>query len=131
MASKDARPTQTVLQKPLELTPEQVEFIRPLLVNERESKGGVPNVIIAQVRSGTWPETGKVEIAFALVDYKTGREVLGLIERSRHTRYPPTGSRANFVEILPQGEVVFIEKDKRSKKQVVAEVELKPPTFTK
>lgn len=111
------RPKATELQPALRLTPEQIDYIKPLLVNERPS--GLPNLIIAQVRSMSYPETGQVEIAFAMVDYQTGREILGLIERSRNTRYAPGGSFANFVEILPQGEPVFVLKDRRKKREVV------------
>lgn len=114
MPSKPSRPTVTKVIPPLELTAEQIEFIKPLLELERPA-GGFPKVIVAQVRSAPYPNKGKVHIAFALVDFPTGNEILGLIERSRETRYAPGASFSNYVEILPQGEPVFVIKDRRKK----------------
>ena len=99
-------------QPPLKLTREQIEFIRPLLKMER-SGDREPNLILAQVRQSPYPSQGEVEIAFCMVDYVTAGKVLNLIESSRQTRYAPLGSRANYLDLLPQGEPTFCEKKKK------------------
>lgn len=124
----DDPPTHPKYQEPLVLTDEQVEFIRPLLKRERE--GSQPKMILAQVRQAPYPKHGQVQIAFCLVDYGTAGKILNLIESSKNTRYAPVGSRANFVEILPQGEVVFVAK-KHKKPKVETPKPIKPPTFSR
>lgn len=117
----DDRPTVPKYQKPLRLTPEQVEFIRPLLKMER-SGDRQPKMILAQVRSAPYPNHGETEIAFCMVSYQTAGKILDLIESDPKTRYAPSGKMANFVDIFPQGEVIFIQKGGSLKKT-------KPPKF--
>lgn len=115
----DERPTEPKYQDPLTLTDEQVKFIEPLLKMERPGAGEV-KMIFAQVRSAPWPNHGKVQIAFCLVDAKTAGKVLKTIEESKTTRYAPGGSLSNYVQILPQGEPIFILKNKQKGPKNVA-----------
>lgn len=111
------RPKAPKYQSPLKLTHEQIEFIAPLLKMERREGKGQPSMVLAQVRSASYPNHGDVEIAFALVSYRAAAKILDIIASDKDTRYPPTGRMANYVEILPQGEVVYIGKDKRPEKK--------------
>lgn len=80
-----------------------------------------PSMVLAQVRSAPYPNHGDVHIAFCLVSYNAAKKILDIIQSDKETRYPPTGKLSNFIEILPQGDIIFIAKDQRPKKKKLPE----------
>ena len=80
-------------QSPLELTPEQVEFIKPLL--DLEYSGGLAKLLLGHVRRKPWsvedPRENIYQLEFCIVSHDVGLKVLDVIDGSEKTRYAPSG----------------------------------------